>query len=59
MNFCIDPFIGSSRPEIPITMPHITNTDLDFAGNEGRSIVQRIDQLEVELQRRGIYIYVN
>lgn len=38
-------------------MPDITTSDLDFAGQEGRSIVQRIDQLEVELQRRGNQIY--
>lgn len=45
---------GSNRPESPVTMPDITAPDLDFAGQEGRSIVQRIDQLEVELQRRGL-----
>lgn len=41
------------RPENPISMPDITSIDLDYAGQEGRSIVQRIDQLETELQRRG------
>lgn len=51
MTFCI----GSGRPENPVMMPAITTSDLDFAGQEGRSIVQRIDQLEVELQRRGKY----
>ncbi len=34
-------------------MPDITTSDLDFSGEEGRSTVQRIDQLETELQRRG------
>ncbi|XP_035222387.1 uncharacterized protein LOC118195239 [Stegodyphus dumicola] len=44
---------GPARPEHPVSMPDISTTDLDFAGQEGRSIVQRIDQLEIELQRRG------
>ncbi|GFU52027.1 chorion peroxidase [Nephila pilipes] len=45
---------GPTRPENPIAMPDISSTDLDFAGQEGRSIVQRIDNLEAELQRRGL-----
>ncbi|GBM07928.1 Chorion peroxidase [Araneus ventricosus] len=37
-------------------MPDITSTDLDFAGQEGRSIVQRIEQLEAELRGRGLVV---
>ncbi|XP_071035670.1 salivary peroxidase/catechol oxidase-like isoform X1 [Parasteatoda tepidariorum] len=47
---------GPLRPEIPANMPDISSSDLDFAGQEGRSIVQRIDQLEIELQRRGLIV---
>ncbi|GIY65304.1 chorion peroxidase [Caerostris extrusa] len=44
-----------SRTTGPI-LPDITSSDLDFAGQEGRSIVQRIEQLEAELQRRGLLV---
>ncbi|GFX80588.1 chorion peroxidase [Trichonephila clavipes] len=44
---------GPTLVENPLAMPDITSIDLDFAGQEGRSIVQRIDNLEAELQRRG------
>ncbi|GFY44882.1 chorion peroxidase, partial [Trichonephila inaurata madagascariensis] len=47
---------GPSLVENPIAMPDITSIDLDFAGQEGRSIVQRIDNLEAELQRRGLIV---
>ncbi|KAG8201538.1 hypothetical protein JTE90_011213 [Oedothorax gibbosus] len=47
---------GSITPESPFAMPDITSTDLDYAGQEGRSIVQRMDQLEMELQRRDLVV---
>ncbi|CAL1265686.1 unnamed protein product [Larinioides sclopetarius] len=47
---------GPNRPESPVSMPDISSTDLDFAGQEGRSIVQRIEQLEAELRGRGLVV---
>ncbi|XP_054719916.1 chorion peroxidase-like [Uloborus diversus] len=47
---------GPIFPESPDAMPDISSSDLDFAGLEGRSMVQRIEQLEFELQRRGLTV---
>lgn len=44
------------NPSSSVNLPDISGSDLNSAGEEGLSIVQKIDQLEMELRRKGLFI---